>query len=107
MCRLGFQSTSGQLSCHPCPPGYACPSISDPSLNIPCSPGHYSSEGDVNCHACIAGNYCPNTTVADKFSCPRGTYSEPAATSCSSCPLGWKCPFVDGHGNTECVPVSI
>ena len=106
MCGLGFQSSMGQLNCSPCPTGYACPSTSDPSLNIPCSPGFYSASGDVNCNACTAGNYCPNTTVAQEFSCPKGTYSKAAAVSCSPCPLGWKCPFTDGHGNIECALVS-
>jgi hypothetical protein len=106
MCGLGFQSSMGQLSCSPCPAGFTCPSTSDPSLNIPCSPGFYSAEGDVNCNACMAGNYCPNTTMAEEFSCPKGTYSKAAAVSCSPCPLGWKCPFTDGHGNTECALVS-
>ena len=105
MCQLGFQSIIGQLNCSPCPMGYTCPSISDPSLNTPCSPGYYSADGDVNCNACMAGSYCPNTTLAEEFPCSRGTYSKPAAASCSPCPLGWKCPYTDGHGNTKCTPV--
>ena len=92
--------------CSPCPAGYSCPSISDPSLNKPCSPGYYSTDGDSNCNPCSAGQYCPNTTMAQGISCSPGTYSKSAATSCSPCPLGWKCPFADGHGNTECTTVS-
>lgn len=107
MCLIGYQSLSGQIECSPCPAGYQCPSISDPTQNIPCSPGYYSTDGDVNCNPCLAGNFCPNAKIPEGFSCLEGTYSGSAATSCSACPLGWKCPFSDGHGNTECALVSI
>lgn len=107
ICLLGFQSSVGQQNCSPCPAGYACPSSSDPILNLPCQPGYYSIDGDANCNPCPAGSYCPSTVLAQVSPCSDGTYSKTAATSCSPCPAGWKCPFTDGHGNAECVLVSI
>ena len=93
--------------CVPCPAGLACPSGSDPSLNVPCSLGYYSVEGDTLCIACLAGSACPNTTLAEIESCQHGTFSLTASTKCSPCPAGWQCPYTDGHGNTPCALVSV
>lgn len=105
-CPLGYQSSGAALACSPCPPGFACPSSSNPSLNIPCFPGYFSIEGDPFCLSCPAGSACPNTSLADVVACPEGTFSEGASIECSPCPAGWQCPYTDGHGNTPCVLVS-
>lgn len=57
---LGTFSGVAATSCTPCPPGSACPNISDSNQVVPCTAGSYSVGSAPQCTLCPPARFCPH-----------------------------------------------
>ena len=76
-----FQASTGQITCDPCNPGYACP-IGSIRIDPPAA-------------KCPKGYFCTDGKLVTE--CPKGTYGNMTgatteAEGCADCPQGWYCP---------------
>ena len=93
-CAIGTYSVDGDMSCHPCPAGYQCPSQGTPVI---CSTNYYSELGVSSCTLCPLGYTCISGL---KTKCTSGQFTPSQGAPCQACDANYRCP--DGKGQLQC-----